>query len=265
MTLFDAISIRKSVRTYSGEALTPDLMTKIKEYAASAPQLEQVKGDSEAKMMSIDGTLRAPGTYGFISGARNYLVLLRSESQIAALNAGYYFEHVVLYCTSLGLGTCWLGGTFKRSDFAKQIDVPADKIIDIVLPVGQAAEKMRLRDKLLKSFAGSAKRKPFGEMFFADGFSAPLSEDSKFGAELEAVRIAPSAVNKQPWRVSVDGDKVRFYCDGIEKEFGAINMGIAMCHFEVACQHYGIGGEWVIEHDAPGGKNFDYTITFLVK
>ena len=265
MTLFDAINVRKSVRNYSSAALTPEEIAKITEYAENAPQLPALNGDSEVKIISLDGSLRAPGTYGVINGASTYLVLLHQSSQMSALNAGYFFEHIVLYCTSLGLGTCWIGGTFKRSDFTAHISVPADKIIDIVSPVGVAADKLRFRDKLMKKIANSNSRKPFDSLFFSNEFSEPIKPDTDLVKALDAVRVAPSAKNEQQWRVSVDGDKVRFYCTNINSHFGAINMGIAICHFEVACKHYGINGEWQVENAAPKANNLDYTITFLLK
>ena len=63
---------------------------------------------------------------------------------------------------------------------------------------------------------------------------------------LEAVRLAPSAVNKQPWRVVVCGDRAHFYekrskgyvsADGWDIQ--KIDMGIALSHFELAAKEKG--------------------------
>ena len=48
-------------------------------------------------------------------------------------------ESLILYATSLGLGTCWIGGTFKKGQFAKAIDLKGDEILPIVLPIGYEA------------------------------------------------------------------------------------------------------------------------------
>lgn len=55
---------------------------------------------------------------------------------------------------------------------------------------------------------------------------------------LEAVRIAPSAVNKQPWRIVKIGNDFHFYekhtlgnRSGAEWDVQKIDMGIALYHF----------------------------------
>jgi nitroreductase len=36
---------------------------------------------------------------------------------------GYLFEKTILFATCLGLGTCWLGGTLNREEFARVINL----------------------------------------------------------------------------------------------------------------------------------------------
>ena len=57
------------------------------------------------------------GTYGIIKGASMYVGVTIPKEEYALEALGYEFEQLVLYATSLGLGTCWLGGTFNRSAF----------------------------------------------------------------------------------------------------------------------------------------------------
>ena len=52
------------------------------------------------------------------------------------------------------------------------------------------------------------------------------------------VRWAPSAVNRQPWRVVMDGEKAHFYekrskgyVDASGWDLQKVDVGIAMCHF----------------------------------
>jgi len=54
-------------------------------------------------------------SYGMFSGVTNYIGLIGNKNDI--LNnekLGYYGELLVLHATVLGLGTCWVGGTFDR-------------------------------------------------------------------------------------------------------------------------------------------------------
>ncbi len=70
------------------------------------------------------------------------------------------------------------------------------------------------------------------------------------------VRWAPSAVNRQPWRVVVDGNEARFYEARTLGRPGAegwdiqkIDMGIAMYHFAAAVEQ--ASGDWEFRPGAP--------------
>ena len=71
------------------------------------------------------------------------------------------------------------------------------------------------------------------------------------------VRLAPSASNKQPWRLIKVGAAWHFYLrrtpgygSGIVARFLAkndlqrVDMGIAMCHWELTAQEAGLKGSW---------------------
>ena len=81
------------------------------------------------------------GTYGVISGAKTFICGITEKVYRYEENLGYAFEKIILYATSLGLGTCWLGGTFNRANFAKAVGLKENEIIPVVTPVGYAKEK----------------------------------------------------------------------------------------------------------------------------
>ncbi len=79
---------------------------------------------------------------------------------------------------------------------------------------------------------------------------------------LEMVRLGPSASNKQPWRIVKHDRFWRFYLrrtpgyreDLIKRildlcDLQRLDMGIAMCHFELTARELGLEGEWVVETD----------------
>ena len=81
---------------------------------------------------------------------------------------------------------------------------------------------------------------------------------------LEVVRWAPSASNKQPWRVVRGRKRWHFYLartKGYGKglltslvklaDLQRVDMGIAMCHFELAAREAGIEGRWVTDRPLP--------------
>ena len=66
-------------------------------------------------------------------------------------------------------------------------------------------------------------------------------------ASLEAARLAPSAINRQPWGFNVAKESVTIYVRSIVPDFSTskrLDCGIAMLHLETATLHHGINGNW---------------------
>ena len=137
-----------------------------------------------------------------------------------------------------------------------------------VSPLGYPAKKMSVRETLMRKGVKAGERKNDAEMFFDGDFSAPLTAaDEKIQAALEMVRLAPSAVNRQPWRVVRIGSAYHFYlrhAKGYVSEatgdLQKVDMGIALCHFMS-----GVEGKLLLED--PGlstEKDTEYIATVLV-
>jgi len=45
--------------------------------------------------------------------------------------------------------------------------------------------------------------------------------------------------------------------------FDAIDMGIALCHFELTCRELGIGGKFEILKDFPDSDSFKYVVSWV--
>lgn len=72
------------------------------------------------------------------------------------------------------------------------------------------------------------------------------------------LRLAPSASNHQPWRVVQDGGCFHFYFQCTPghgpgspafvllniADLQRVDMGIAMCHFELTAREFGLIGQW---------------------
>ena len=124
-----------------------------------------------------------------------------------------------------------------------------------VTPLGYPAKKRALRDAAMRRAIRADSRLPFEKLFFQGDFSHPLSqaEAGKLSDVLEAVRMAPSACNYQPWRLIVTDSAVHFYLQRT-KGFGAgrvfdtqkIDIGIALCHFALAMEEAGRGIRFTI-------------------
>jgi nitroreductase len=204
-------------------------------------------------------SLRGLGTYGFIQGANAFVIGAAKPEGKWLEDFGCLMETIILYLTNLGLGTCWLGGSFTRSSFGSRISLKDDEHIPTVTATGEFADPAKARRGLIRRYARGEDRLPWEELFFDRGFDRPLSPTSAGTDQLalEMVRLAPSASNKQPWRIVKDGDTFHFYLQRtpgyreslLKKVLGIfdlqrVDMGIAMCHFALAEAELGHNGEW---------------------
>ncbi|MDR1524804.1 MAG: hypothetical protein LBS79_06060 [Tannerella sp.] len=266
MTIIETIRKRRSVRTYNGEALSDEHAGLIQNYIAGLQPPFGVKAHIRLIRALVAGNAKPVklGTYGWVAGARDYLALIYEEGPLAEEGAAYMFEQAILYCTGLGLGTCWLGGSFSRKDFGRQVTLKPDEKLRIVSPAGYASDRKRfIETYIVGAEKNHRTRKPFEANFFHKNFSTPLTEAEAgiYALPLEMVRIAPSANNTQPWRVTLDGNTVHFYRT-FSYGFSAIDTGIALCHFGETCRETGIAGHFEIQ-DAPPRENARYTISWI--
>lgn len=235
MILKDAISIRQSVRTFSSAPIEPAVLEELKAYL---PTIHGPWGEPMCRLVLMNRSEsddKPLGTYGVISGAEVYLgVIVANEAPKTLMSAGYVMEQAILKATTLGLGTCWLGGTFRREQFDQALEIAEDERIVAVSPVGYAADKKRFMERAMRTMVHSDSRKDFDNLFFHDNFETPYPEDGPLSIAFEAVRFAPSACNRQPWRLVAAGLGMTHFFAASDPGFQLVDMGIAMAHFDIA-------------------------------
>ena len=270
MSITETIKNRRSVRNYTGEALKAEHANPIVAFisALRTPfpgkyRIELIRTNASAEPVRL-------GTYSVISGASDFLALMyEPDDNLAEENAAYCFEQVVLFCTSLGLGTCWLGGTFNRSNFAAQVDLQATEILRIVSPVGYIKNEKRLVETLIGADRHHKSRKSFSTHFYDGSFDKPLTEENAgiYREPLEMLRLAPSANNRQAWRIVLDDDNVHFYCHRASLfDFSRTDLGIALCHFDLTCRESGIQGSFEVlekRRETTSGDKNRYAVTWI--
>jgi nitroreductase len=232
--LIEAIETRRSRRKYLPIALDP----------ASAKTLQElinnITGREPLKMqLFIDDGNAFDGfkkSYGMFSGVRNYIVLIGDSTDALSMEKfGYYGEQLVLQATALGLGTCWVGGTFDRKACPVKLD--ANESIVCAITVGAISPELSKKEKLIR-WATHRKTKTAEQLYTSDG-----SVPDWFLAGIKAVQKAPSAVNRQPVIFAYDADiagTVTASVQDITVEGIAFDLGIAKLHFEIGAG----GGEW---------------------
>jgi hypothetical protein len=206
--------------------------------------------------------LKGLGTYGLIKGARGFIVGAMSPHEKNLEDYGYVLEQIILFATDLGLGTCWLGGNFTKSSFSKKISASHEESVPAVISIGYFNDPQRARNSFIRQRIGADRRLPWGSLFFNREFGAPLTHEEAdgFATPLNMVRLGPSASNKQPWRIIKDSNSWHFYMQRTPgyrynlvsrllsiEDLQRVDMGIAMCHFELTTNELGLKGKWGIQ------------------
>ena len=153
---------------------------------------------------------------GRITGCTTIAAVVASSAHpLSRIHAGVLGEAFVLEAASLGLGTCWVSGTYKK----RMLELPlyeGEAILSVIavgVPApGSTNPAFRRRKPLEKLCGGNYKAWP---------------EELQRAAQ--AVQAAPSAMNLQPWLMNLTGD--RFILDGSDRAL--LDLGIALCHAEL--------------------------------
>jgi nitroreductase len=258
----EMIKQRYSCRIYQDRPVEESLQAQVIQFLAAnttAPFGSQVRFALVAAIEQDRRALRGLGTYGFIKDAAGFIIGAVGSSKKNMEDYGYLMERAILFATGIGLGTCWLGGFFTRSSFARKLDLHSDEFMPAVASTGYAVENSRARDAIRKR-AGSDNRFQWETLFFEEEFGKPISNGQvgAYAGPLEMVRQGPSASNKQPWRIVRQGHAWHFYLhrtpgygSGLVSLFlrkcdlQRVDLGIAMCHFELTAREAGLDGSWV--------------------
>ena len=162
----EIIKRRKSVRTYKTDEVSNETIEKLNKY------IEKLNGVFNKSVIfkildsneHINGARL--GTYGVIKGASKFIAVKINNDDESLIELGYKMEELILYATSLGLGTCWIGGTFKKGQFAKAMEVNQEEILPIISPIGYESENKSFLEKTMKKVSHCNYRKPWNEIFF---------------------------------------------------------------------------------------------------
>jgi nitroreductase len=279
-TITDIISARYSCRGYLSEPIPAENQTRLNRFMASlgtGPFGTTQRFNLVAATEGDRSALRRLGTYGYIRNAPGFIIGATKSAPQDLEDYGYQMERIILEATRLGLGTCWLGGTFTKSSFPRKIATRPDELVPAVTAIGVPADNRRMMEVIRGLDKGVERRFPFESLFFDRGFDHPLSmqDAGEHAVPLEMVRRGPSASNKQPWRVVRDGDRWHFYLQrtpGFREnwlvrwatvaDMQRIDMGIAMLHFELTAREAGLPGRWLSEE--PEIKKQDQLTKYVV-
>lgn len=231
MDLFDAINRRKSCRKYISEQL-------------SVKQLEEI----EAVLKTFDPLFTdAPLSYRFtteVAGmfhvkAPHYLIISGQGKEGEQENAGFIGQQCMLWLNAHELGSVWLGAS-------KDATAQRDSSDIIVIAFGKP-EGSPYREE------AEFKRKNISEV------TNTTDDDC-----IKAMHLAPSGMNLQPWYFEKTDDKVLVYRQLLKPPMSfaykltKIDMGIALCHYAVACKHFGKPFTFYADDSGEAKKGYEY-------
>lgn len=239
LTEYEALEKRVSVRAYAKRAVEPEVLRELKELIdeinASAGlhfQLVDTEG-ANVPAVKLSGAM-------FSGTVSTCALLVGPEDEIGGEMVGYFGEKLVLRAVSLGLGTCWVAGTYDKSSVNPNIS-EGEKLWGVI-PLGFAAEKVPLKQRTIRAAIRRKDRK-LEEFIESDHGLSTLPRWVMSG--VEAVKAGPSAVNQQPVNI--------VYKDGLvtarlwkEKKNDMMynDLGIAKYQFQVGAEHAGVLGFW---------------------
>ncbi|MBD5528657.1 MAG: nitroreductase [Lachnospiraceae bacterium] len=235
---------RRSVRTYDGREVNEDDLKKL---ALFMEKIENPFG-IPVSFKFLDGKKHALSC-PVVSGADLYVGAKVPRMPHVEEAFGYSFEMFVLYAWSIGIGTVWIGGTMDRSAFERAMALEQNEMMPCISPLGYPAGKRSIRENMMRKAIRADSRNSFETIFFDSTFDVPLTMEKagRLAEPLEMVRLAPSAANKQPWRVVLDKNGVHFYLKrskGFASEAAGdmqkVDLGIALCHFALAAKENAI-------------------------
>ncbi|MCH5337439.1 MAG: nitroreductase [Acetatifactor sp.] len=240
----ETIRNRRSVRTFDGKEIIAEDMEKLSSFMAKIDNPYDIP--VEFKILNAkEQKLSCP----VVSGTDIYVGAKVRRAPHIEEAFGYSFEKLVLYAQSLGIGTVWVGGTMDRAAFERAMNLSEDEMMPCVSPLGYPSKKMSVKENMMRKATKANSRLPFESLFFDGTFDVPLTEEKagSLAGALEMVRWAPSAVNKQPWRVVVDKNAAHFYLkrnkgfiSDAAGNLQKIDLGIALCHFALAAKESGL-------------------------
>ena len=244
----------RSVRHFKETAVDAAKISELQAFIADCKKLVPSIA-IEAKFFAGDDTYKRlygiAGYQGVMIEAPNYLVLLSEDKPQHLENAGYIGERAILKARDLGLDSCWI--SYSDRDMVKTVlNLDTDMEVVALIALGYASSTKKVEgiaktgdnysqaEMSVKKIGSNSERISLEEMVYIDKWgNSATSEILEERALLDAfsyARMAPSALNKQPWRFIVDGGRVILAIDN-ENYSGSylnkIDAGIIMLYFGV--------------------------------
>lgn len=208
MDILEMMKARHSVRQYSGKKIEGDkreaLAALVNECNKESGMRIQILFDEPKCFDSM------MAHYGKFSGVENYIALVGQKDNSLDEKAGYQGEKLVLRAQELGLNTCWVAMTHGKS----AAEIRKDEKLACIIALGYGATQgVSHQSKSVEQLCSCASEMPD---WFAKG--------------MEAVMLAPTAMNQQKFHITFEGGKVSAKAG--KGFYTKMDLGIVKYHFE---------------------------------
>lgn len=221
MTRYEAIFRRRSIRKYKDTEIDKGILEKIVHFEQDAISIRQDIRVKWKILRSSDQHLK-----GLFQVKAPYYVVLYSEiCEDYRENAGCLMEQLALYLHTKGIGSCYQGGAGLKHDDEDELEMV------MIMAFGHPAEPLE-RDR------ADFKRQELNKLVKVHGTFGKVQRKL-----LEPARLAPSAMNMQPWRFVVTENRIHLFVKkpgklGYQKQLdmNLFNAGIAFSHMLVTAE-----------------------------
>lgn len=242
---YPAVNTRRSRRAYDkSKTIGEEVNARLQEVCSGFRPYNSVRAEIYSTPPD-DIFSNALGFYGNIKGAPAFFAFIGDITDPNVQEKmGYAGQASVLEATSHGLGTCWVALTYNAKAVKLLVKLRQNEKLICVSPVGYTTETWSFEEKVLSGFGANHQRKPL------QGMVSGLPEAGWPGwarAAVEAARLAPSAMNRQPWAFSIEKSSVTVSVKDRGPEFNVarrLDCGIAMLHIELGALSCGVHGKW---------------------
>lgn len=211
MTIKEAIKERHMVRQYTDKTIPTDIVGSLN------ARITENNKKYNLHLALVVGNSDGIGSMAKLllsKTVNNYIVLAGVDAPNLDEKLGYCGADLILYAQTLGLNTWWVGGMFNGKGALKNLNNKNVRVNGVIAIGYGKTQGVPHRSKTAAEISRYNGKTP---QWFVDG--------------VDALLYAPTALNKQPYVVSGDGNKVSISAGN--GHFSGIDLGIGKYHFEV--------------------------------
>ncbi|MBN2047529.1 MAG: hypothetical protein JW750_06800 [Anaerolineaceae bacterium] len=269
--LYQAIIERYSVRRYQQQPLDAGLAKQVQRIL---DRVTPIQPDGRISFLVLDDLKRsdliaAQGPYGRFISSSQVLIPYTTHAVEPLVEIGFQTQQVVTRMFALGIGSCYIGTANREQRLIRHFQLPEDSALGAAVMYGLPEEdETRTLANYFRKPGHRTVRQPMSQMLYAEDFDYPAEPTGKLAEILSAAQRAPSAVNKQPWRLVCQAGMLYLYVDPgvypfVLRQKGRLtyayhDAGIAMANLSLALEAHGLSSSWKLAAET-GQERFPHS------